>query len=191
MRRLLIALLSLALAGCWVGDRLYADRDARPALVPGLYRASAPGEKPGDVRISILPNGLTQMADADGTDPDVYGFAPLDLQRGTFVVWHGEEKGGRSAEGKQLYLLGQRRNDGSFTIYVPFCDGAEAQLARRAGAILGGTGKAGDPITCRFRSRTSLENGLRQLRPVDQKRMMTLVLERADRPKLRRATGKR
>jgi hypothetical protein len=38
MRHLLIALLSLALAGCWVGDQLFADKDARTALVPGLYR---------------------------------------------------------------------------------------------------------------------------------------------------------
>jgi hypothetical protein len=191
MRHLLIALLSLALGSCWFGDRLYADSDARSALVPGFYRVSAPGEKPGEVRISILPNGLTQMADSDGSGADIYGFAPLDPQRGTFVGWHGDDKGSGSAEGKQLYLLGQRRNDGSFVIYVPFCDGAEAQIARRTGASIEGDGKPGNPETCRFRSRAALENALRQLRPTDQKRMMTLVLDRADRLTLRRALGGR
>jgi hypothetical protein len=191
MRHLLIALLSLALAGCWVGDRLFADKDARTALVPGLYRVSVPDEKPGEVRISVLRNGLTQMADSDGTGSDVYGFAPLDPQQGTFVAWHSDDKTSGSAEGEQFYFLGQRRNDGSFGIYLPFCSGAEAQIARRAGASIEGVRNASKPNTCRFSSRSSLENALRKLRPSDQKRMMTLVLERADRPNLLPASGGR
>ena len=191
MRPLLILLLSLALAGCWTGDQLYADSDARSALVAGLYRVSMPEEKPGEVRISNLPNGLTQMADSDGTGADIYGFAPLDPRRGTFVAWHDEGKGGGSAKGEQLYLLGQRRGDGSFVIYVPFCSGAEAQIARQAGASIEGVGNARHADTCRFKSRPALENALRQLQLNDQKRMMTLVLERADRTKLLRPLGDR
>jgi hypothetical protein len=174
MRLLMIALLSLALAGCWIGDRLYSDSDARPALVPGLYRLSTPGEKPGEVRISILRSGLTEMSDAGGKDDDsdVYGFAPLDPRRGTFVVWHGGDKGGQSTEGEQLYLLGQRHAGGIFAIYIPFCDGTEAGIARRAGAEIEGAKKR---ELCRFRSRAALEDALRRLQPSDQKRIMTLA----------------
>jgi hypothetical protein len=174
MRHLLTALLSFAIAGCWIGDRLYSDIDALPALAPGLYRLSTPDEKPGKVRISILRSGLTEISDAGGKDDDsdVYGFAPLDRQRGTFIVWHRGDKGGKSTEGEQLYLLGQRHAGGIFAIYIPFCDGLEAEIARRAGAEIE---DATEPELCRFRSRAALEDALRRLQPSHQKRIMTLA----------------
>ena len=171
MRRLMIALLSLALAGCWIGEGLYADGDARLAITPGIYRASTPDQPPQETRVTILPNGMTQMTGKDATD--VYGFVPLDTQ-GKFAVWFNDKDQKGSPKPIQMYFLGMARADGSFVLYIPECAGAEGEIARHAGAVVEQNSSA---TACKFSSRASLEGALRQLQPTDltQAQVLTLV----------------
>jgi hypothetical protein len=166
-RFFLAALISLLLGGCWIGDGLYADGDARPALQAGIYRVSARDEPERDIRVTMFPTGMTELADTDGTD--IYGFVPLDAQQRTFAAWHNDKDG--TDRRLQLYFLGQKQPDGSFTFYLPSCDGAEAEIARRAGAVVEASHSA---TTCRFTNRAKLEAALQELRPTEQGEMMRL-----------------
>ena len=170
MRRLLIGLLSLALAGCWIGEGLYTNSDARVGIEPGLYRVSAHSKPPQLTRVRLLANGMTEMTDKDGAD--VYGFAPLERGSERFVVWFNDKGQERVAKPAQFYFLGQKRADGSFVLYIPECSGEEAEIARRAAAVVEEeSGTSG----CRFKSRASLEAALRQLHPKDENRLMVLL----------------
>ena len=74
--RFLILAAALMLTGCWMGDGLYSSDDARQPIPAGIYRATAPDEKPHLERVTLLPNGMTTIGDEDGKN--LYGFAPLD-----------------------------------------------------------------------------------------------------------------
>jgi hypothetical protein len=169
MRHLLIALLSLSLAGCWMGNGLYADGDARRAIEPGTYQGFAPKQAPGQLQVSLLPNGLTRISDKNGGDD--YGFAPLDPGRGTFVAWTNDKEERIGARHVQLYFLATRSSDGSLTLYIPSCDGDEAAIATTAGATV----EKSTPAACHFPTRTSVEKALRRLRPVNADMTLKLV----------------
>ena len=170
MRRLVIGLLSLTLSGCWIGEGLYSNNDARIGIEPGVYRMSAQSEPPQVTRVTLLANGMTQMTDKDGAD--VYGLVPLDPATGRFAVWFNDKDQKGSAKPAQFYFLGQKHADGSFTLYMPECSGEEAEIARRAAAVVE---EASGVSACRFKSRASLETALRQLHPTDENRLMVLL----------------
>jgi hypothetical protein len=169
MRLLLVALLPFALTGCWEGANLYATSDARSAIPAGVYTATKADEQPKVFRISTLPDGMTQFDGGD--EKDVYGFAVLDRDKGTFVGWMQPEGEPPEAKAKnepnQAYGLMVRKPDGSFFIYLPDCKEAAAEIARNAGAAI-----ANDE--CNFPTRGALENALRLL-PQDENYAMRLV----------------
>jgi hypothetical protein len=156
-----------------MGEGLYADGDTRLAIEPGVYRGFAPRQPPGQLQVSILPNGLTHLADEDGGDD--YGFAPLEPSRGTFVAWINDKDERRAARHAQLYFLATKGSDGSLTLYIPSCDGDEAALARAAGATV----EKATPAACHFPTRASLEAAFRRLRPLNADMTMKLVPARA------------
>ena len=166
MRLVAILLLTLLLAACWTGNALYSDTDARPALAAGIYRMEA-GDEIEEVRVSILSTGLTQI-ESKG-EKGVYGFAPLSEGGQAFVAWFKTDD--EPGAGEQFYTLVERQPDGRVTFYQPTCGGEEASIARGEGATVD-TGMA---ATCRFPSRASLENAMRQLRPRDYGASMKLT----------------
>jgi len=171
MRLLLIAIAALGLSSCWVGRSLYAASDATAAIPPGIYRSTAPGEVARVYRVSILPSGMTQFD--TGEKKEIYGFAPLDANRATFVAWMeiDDEPSAQSDEkdANQLYALMVRGADGSFTIYAPDCTGTQADIARKAGAGI----EQGSSPACMFPTRASLERAFRLL-PRDARKAMKL-----------------
>ena len=170
MPRLLIVLLSFAVASCWIGEGLYADSDAKLAIEPGIYRTSAADQPVQQARVTLLSNGMTQITDKDG--PDVYGFMPLDAAGTRFAVWLDDKDQKDVVKPVQFYFLGLKHADGSFVLYIPECSGAEAEIARRGGAVLEeGSGAS----ACRFKNRASLEAALRQLHPADENRSLVLT----------------
>ena len=155
MRILLIALVSLALAGCWIGQSLYASSDARPAIPPGLYQASGPDMSKRVYLVSLLPNGLTQFD--TGEKQEVYGFAPLGGD--AFVGWI-QIEGSKPDEDNQIYGLVVRQSGGAFTIHAPECKNEQGEIARKNGATV----EPGTPPACRFSTRASLEKAMRLMR---------------------------
>ena len=119
-RLLLVVLPAVALGGCWIGTNLYATSDARPALPSGVYRAVEPGGSAKVYRVSLLPNGLTQLD--DGKDKIPYGFAPLDAGGRSFVAWLevDEDQASQGATApNQFFGLLVRRAGGTFVAYAP------------------------------------------------------------------------
>ena len=133
MRRLLIALSALLLSGCWFGYGLFADSDARTALAPGVYQLIEPGKRAHEVKVSVLPTGMTRVDDPDSDDGDaVYGFIPL-TGGNRFLVWVG--KFGKPAEQQtQIYFFGEKRGD-SFAFSFD-CADADGKIAVAAGAVV-------------------------------------------------------
>ncbi|MFL5208459.1 MAG: hypothetical protein ACJ8CC_04855 [Microvirga sp.] len=152
MRVLLIIFASLVLTSCWIGRSLFAPSDARAAIPPAVYQATAPEMPKRIYRVSLLPNGLTQFD--TGEKREVYGFAPLD--RDSFVAWVQIEDA-RPDEDNQLYLLAVREPGGVFMMYAPECRGDEAEIARKSGAAI----EAGTQPACRFPTRAGLEKAMR------------------------------
>jgi hypothetical protein len=170
MRTLLLAFASVALASCWYGNTLYTPSDARPAITPGVYRLTA-GDEPAKVyRVSMLPNGMTQLDGGETKQP--YGFAPLDSTGGTYVVWIPirDEDSATDRGEFQIYLLMMRLQSGKHRIYAPNCKDAEAEIAAKNGAVI----EAGTPPACRFASRAALEKAMRLL-PRDESSAATLI----------------
>ena len=164
MRTLLAAFAALLLSGCWLGESFYTAADARPAIPAGNYRGvNSNGDAvPAPIAITLLPDGMTQIARAPDQPPIVVGFAPLDATGRTFVAWTAESSiPGRTGNGSYYGLL-QRADNGDFLYYVPFCEDTEA-AARAAGAAV--ETPVDGPKTCRFPDRARLEAALRQLRP--------------------------
>ena len=161
MRPLLVAALSLALAGCWTGLNLYRPSDARPVIPPGVYLAGEPDGHQRAYRVSILPDGMTEFQ-AQEEKTQVYGFAPLATPN-IFVAWWEIEPrpDGRPTENdaNQMYGLVVRRADGSFQIFAPPCSGIGADIAGKQGAKI----EVGSSPTCRFADRASLEAALMQV----------------------------
>jgi hypothetical protein len=155
-------MLAFLLTGCWVGQGLFSDRDAKRVIEPGVYRSAAPGEEAREVRVSILPTGLTRMSDpADGeNEDDAYGFSPLDGGQRKFVGWFSKEND-QNGERVQIYFLLQKVGPAAFTIYIPECKGATGALAKTAGASV----DTGTAATCAFRSKDAVKRAMLQLRP--------------------------
>ena len=87
-RLLAVALLGLGLSGCWYGQGLFADSDARVILAPGIYRLTEPAKSAHDVTISVLPSGMTKLNDPESDDGDAaYGFAAVPGKSGRFLGW--------------------------------------------------------------------------------------------------------
>jgi hypothetical protein len=146
----------LLLAGCWMGDGLYSSSDARQPIPAGIYRAIARDEKPHLERVTLLPSGMTTIGDEDGNS--VYGFAPLDRDNRRFVAWY--HKGDDPSDDRaQLYMLLERRSPDEFVLFLPQCDGAAGDIARRAGATV----EQGTTKTCLFQTRASLEAAMRRV----------------------------
>jgi hypothetical protein len=154
VRLLLIALGTLALTGCWIGQSLYSPSDAFAAIPAGVYRAITRDEPERAYQVTLLPNGLTQIR--SGEDASVYGFAPLDQD--TFVAW-AQIDGAKPGEDNQFYALMARQPGGTFLIYPPSCADEQAEIARKNGATIG----TGIAPACRFGTRSSLERALRQM----------------------------
>jgi hypothetical protein len=171
MRLLLIALLAFALAGCWAGLNLYSASDARPAISPGVYKATSDREVERVYRVSILPNGLTQFD--TGEKKEIYGFAPLDAAGRTFVGWmnlDGEPAApGEAKEANQIYALVVRQPRGGFIVYAPECRDEAGEIARRSGATV----EKGESNVCLFPTRANLEAALRLL-PRDERSALKL-----------------
>jgi hypothetical protein len=155
----MIALSALLLSGCWFGYGLFADGDARAVLAPGVYRLIEPGKPAHEVKISVLPSGMTQVDDPDSDDGDaVYGFIPLAGGE-RFLVWVGKF-GKPSEQQTQIYFFGDKRAD-SFAFFVPACGGADGTIAVAAGAVI----ESGSTPSCRFASKTAVLRALAQVRP--------------------------
>jgi hypothetical protein len=155
MRRLIL-LAALLLSGCWVGDGLYRSSDARQPIAAGIYRMTNGEDRIQIEKVSLLPDGLTQIGDGDGKG--FYGFAPLDDQNKRFVVWFRKDEETSEDRG-QVYMLMERRSAGEFALYLPECKGELAEIARKAGAKI--EESAAD--TCEFPTRASLETAMRQV----------------------------
>lgn len=171
MRRPLIALACLTLAGCWYGNSLYAPSDSVVAVRPGVYRATTEGETQRIYRVSMLPNGLTQFD--GGEKKETYGFAQLGPGSGTYVLWvpvKDEDKSASDQPGEfQVYLLMVRVRDGEYRVYAPECKDDAAEIARKAGASI----EPGTSPACRFDTRAQVEKALRLL-PRDESSAWTL-----------------
>src|SRR4249919_607887 len=170
MRLLLITLVSFLLSACGDGVSLYAPSDARPAIQPGVYLATAKDEPTRSYRVSMLPNGLTQFD--SGEKKETYGFTPLDPARGTYVLWipvKDEDPKAADPSEYQIYLLMARQRGGEYRIYPPECKDEAAEVARKSGATI----ESGPPPSCHFANRAALETALRQL-PRDESSAATL-----------------
>ena len=154
--RLLISFAALMLSGCWTGDGLYSDGDARPAVPSGIYQMSYAGETHTE-RVSLLPNGLTKFTDEDGTQ--LFGFVPLDAKGTRFVAWDRDSEAPPS-DHTQGYLVLESRANGEFFLYMPNCIGNEAEIAKRAGATV----RVSTVNECQFPTRASLETAMREVR---------------------------
>lgn len=106
--------------------------------------------------ISVLPSGLTGMADKDGKT--AFGFAPLDGEGRRFVAWE-RDRDAPPGDNSQTYMLVERRANGEFVWYFPKCGGDEAEIAQRAGAAV----HKGTVDECRFPTRASLESAMRNV----------------------------
>jgi hypothetical protein len=171
VRFILIAFVSITLAGCWIGKSLYSNADARPAIPPGVYRLTGPDEPTKVYRVSMLPNGLTQFD--SGEKKETYGFAPLDSGRGTYVAWLDLKPDGAGIDlndDVQIYALVARQSNGEFLIVPPECNDEEAEMARKAGAAV----ETGTAPACRFPDRRALEKAMRLL-PRDDKSTLRLA----------------
>jgi hypothetical protein len=172
MRLLLIGLLTFVLSGCWAGLNLYAPSDARPAIPPGVYRAIVEDAPERVYRVSVLANGLTQFD--GGEKKEIYGFAPLDPDHGTFVGWMNLDDEPATTGGKkdpdQIYALLVRQTDGGFVIYAPECKDVGSEIARKSGATI----DTGVSSVCVFPTRASLEAAMRLLSR-DEKAALRLV----------------
>src|SRR4051794_13239651 len=120
--RFLILIAALTLSGCWTGDGLYSDGDARPALSPGTYETTYDGETHRET-ISVLPSGLTEVNDKDGKTS--FGFAPLDGEGRRFVAWE-RDRDAPPSDNHQTYMLMERSTNGEFAWYFPKCAEDEA-----------------------------------------------------------------
>ena len=159
MRRLLIALFASLLSGCWFGYGLFADSDARPVLTPGVYRLNEPGKTAREVKISILPSGMTQVDDPESDDGDaLYGFVPL-AGGNRFLVWIGKF-GKPSEQQTQIYFFGEKRADG-VAFFVPKCEDADGKIAVAAGAEI----ETGSGPSCRFARKAGVLRAIAQVRP--------------------------
>ena len=156
MRRLLL-ILAWALTGCWYGERLYTPSDARPAIPPGVYRATIENEKDKVYRVSIEANGMTKLD--GGESPDLLGFSLLDPARGTYVAWLPLKDKSDERSEIQIYLLMVRTAPDEYRFYPPECKDAAADLARKNGA----TAESGTDPACRFDKRADVERALRYL----------------------------
>lgn len=145
---------ALLLCGCWVGERFYTDAEAVAAISAGLYRSISPDGEVREMRVSILPNGLTRLS-GDDEEFDVVGFTPLAGREERFVAWLFPET---DREDGLAYGLLERHGD-EFLLFSPACEPTQA-LARAAGAEIVPNSKI---MMCRFPDRQSLESALRQL----------------------------
>jgi len=160
VRRLLVAMLAVLLSGCWFGYGLFTESDARVVLTPGVYRLAEPGRASHDVRIAILPSGMTRLDDPESDDGDaVYGFVPL-AGSNRFLVWMGKF-GKPSEQLTQIYFFGERRGAGSFAFFVPSCADEDGQIAVAAGAVI----ESGSAPSCRFPNKAAVLRALAQVRP--------------------------
>jgi hypothetical protein len=155
--RLLLLFATLLLTGCWVGDGLYSSSDARQPIRPGIYRTTAGEGRTQIEKVTLLPNGLTEIGDGDGQG--FYGFAPLDKENRRFVAWFRKDEETPEDRG-QLYMLLERRSADEFVLYLPECKGELAEIARKAGATV----EQGSADTCQFPTRASLESAMRQVK---------------------------
>jgi hypothetical protein len=155
--RFLILLTAFLLTGCWAGEGLYSNKDAKQPIPAGTYRATNPEGETHLENVTWLANGMTRVGDTDGKG--LYGFAPLDRQNRRWVAWYREDNGSPD-EKAQLYLLLERRSSDEFVLYFPDCKGENAEIARKAGATI----EKGGVDTCHFLTRASVENAMRQVR---------------------------
>ena len=155
--RLFLLLAALLLAGCWEGEGLYSSRDSRQPIAAGTYRATNGDGESRLENVTLLANGMTRIGDVEGKG--LYGFAPLDREGRRFIAWYHEDND--SADDRaQLYLLLERRSKDEFVMFMPKCDGADAEIAQKAGASV----EKGGIDTCHFRTRASVEAAMRQVR---------------------------
>jgi hypothetical protein len=155
--RFLVLLAALLLTGCWAGEGLYSNTDAKQPIAAGTYRATNADGETKIENVSLLANGMTRIGDTDGKG--LYGFAPLDRQNRRFIAWYREDNGSPN-ENAQIYLLLERRSNDEFVLYFPDCKDANAEIARKAGATI----EKGGVDTCHFRTRASVETAMRQVR---------------------------
>jgi hypothetical protein len=155
--RLCALLPALLLAACWSGKPFYSKADLRSPIAPGLYKAieaDSSGEQ-DRYRVSIRGDGYTIVA-KNGGEPGPVGFAPLPGRDGTFVAWPEEEERGKD-EGVSYGLLERRGSE--YRLSFPVCSETRA-IAEAAGGTFGADPKV--PM-CYFRTRASLEAGLRRV----------------------------
>jgi hypothetical protein len=165
------ALLTLVLSACWTGTPFYAAKEVRAPIAAGVYRTvgtDSPSEH-GRYRVTVRADGYTSLAQLDGGDTTVAGFAPLPGRDGVFVAWFQEslEKGWEP--GTLPYGLLERRGR-EYRVSFPMCSDTRA-LAEAAGALFQPDPKV--PL-CRFPDRASLEAALRRV--ADEGPMETLRL---------------
>jgi hypothetical protein len=166
-RLLAVALLGLGLSGCWYGQGLFADSDARAVLAPGTYRVTEPGKSVHDVTISTLPSGMTKLTDPESDDGDAaYGFTFVPGKSGRFLGWF-VKADTPSEQQTQMYFFVEKRGD-SFAFFVPGCEGADQLLATGAGAAV----ETGSGESCRFRDKQSVLKAIAQVQPNESDRLV-------------------
>ena len=156
--RLAALLPALFLAACWAGKPFYSKDELRAPIAPGLYRAIEvdSSQEQDRYRVSIRRDGYTIVAKDGGAEPELAGFVPLPGRDGTFVAWLEEAKRGGD-EGVTYGLLERRGSE--YRVSFPVCSETRA-IAEAAGGVFGDDPKV---KMCYFRTRASLEAGLRRV----------------------------
>ena len=166
-RLLAVALLGLGLSGCWYGQGLFADSDARAILAPGIYRLTEPAKSAHDVTISMLPSGMTKLNDPESDDGDAaYGFAPVPGRSSRFLGWFAKADK-PSQQQTQIYFFVEQRG-GSFAFFVPGCEGTDQKLATAAGAVV----ESGSSKSCLFSDKQSVLKAIAQVQPDESDRLI-------------------
>jgi hypothetical protein len=146
----------LFLSGCWLGDALYTEADARPGIVPGRYRVITPDGAAKVMLVSLRADGMTRidLEDEPG-NPSFFGFAPLDAAAGTYVAWWSPPR----SRNQLAYALVRRESGGVYVALLPRCLETQAIVTAAGGTVRPG---ASAP-TCSFPNRESLAAALRAL----------------------------
>lgn len=156
--RILLLAAALLLSGCdWTSTvRLYTPTDAAHPIAPGRYRASGGRPIPPIARVTVQADGMTRVsAEEPGSEVTLAGFVALDDAGRRFLVW----AVGPEPDSPALYGLAERAADGDWLIYVPSCEGRNAEVAVAAG---GRAEADGSRRTCVFETRQAMENAMRR-----------------------------
>lgn len=179
--RACLAILLLALSGCWTGGPFYQPSEAVQPLAAGVYLASgidpvSHAAEEGPMRIEVGADGLTRFLDPDQAEADnpmlIAGFAPLGDGPDRFVMWITRWDDRELSGERTGYGTLTRETDGAWHLRIPGCAGTMIAMAQ--GAVMDRTEEG--IAVCRFASRDQLVAALRRFlaAPPDNSYSLTL-----------------